>query len=107
MCLAFVKFRPSINRMGHSLTRSLDKNSLSINLAFAFLDPVKGSDIAAKSIERLRQFDTAIVKSYAIDGEFCVFNAYPPARNITTNIPPPGEVWTYGELSAFATAGYV
>jgi hypothetical protein len=61
--------------------------SPSVNLSFAFLDPVKGSDIAAESIARLRQFDIAIAQSYAIDGETCVFNAYPPARDTTRNMP--------------------
>jgi CRISPR system Cascade subunit CasC len=76
-----------------------------INLGFAFLEPVKGVDIAKESIERLRKFDAAIAEAYGIDGEVCVFNAYPPARDPSRNTPPVDEVWTYAALSAFAAKG--
>jgi CRISPR system Cascade subunit CasC len=76
-----------------------------INLGFAFLEPVKGVDIAKESIERLRKFDAAIAEAYGIDGEVCVFNAYPPTRDPSRNTPPVGEVWTYAALSAFAAKG--
>jgi CRISPR system Cascade subunit CasC len=79
--------------------------SPTINLAFAFLEPVRGADIATESIKRLRNFDAAIAKAYAVTGETCVFNAYPPARDPKSNIPPPGEVWTFAALSAFAAKG--
>lgn len=81
--------------------------SPTINLGFAFLDPVKGADWAKESIKRLREFDTAMAEAYAIDGEVCVFNAYPPARDPKSNTPPPNEVWTYRGLSAFAAEGLV
>jgi CRISPR system Cascade subunit CasC len=79
--------------------------SATINLGFAFLEPVKGADLANESIKRLREFDAAIAEAYAIDGEACVFNAYPPARDPKSNTPPPGEVWTFAALSAFAAEG--
>jgi CRISPR system Cascade subunit CasC len=79
--------------------------SPTVNLGFAFLDPVKGTDIAKESIERLRRFDVAMAEAYGTDGEVCVFNAYPPARDPSRNTPPAGEVWTYAELSAFAAKG--
>jgi CRISPR system Cascade subunit CasC len=76
-----------------------------INLGFAFLDPVKGADLVKESIKRLREFEAAIAEAYAITGEACVFNAYPPARDPKSNTPPPGEVWTYAGLSNFAAEG--
>jgi CRISPR system Cascade subunit CasC len=79
--------------------------SATVNLGFAFLEPVKGADVAKESIKRLRDFDAAIVEAYAIAGEACVFNAYPPARDPNSNTPPAGEVWTYAALSAFAAEG--
>jgi CRISPR system Cascade subunit CasC len=79
--------------------------SASVNLGFAFLEPVKGADVAKESIKRLREFDATIAEAYAIDGDACVFNAYPPARDPNSNIPPAGEVWTYAALSAFAVGG--
>ena len=79
--------------------------SATVNLGFAFLEPVKGADVAKESIKRLREFDAAISEAYAIDGEACIFNAYPPARDPNSNTPPPGEVWTYAALSAFAAGG--
>jgi CRISPR system Cascade subunit CasC len=75
------------------------------NLSFAFLEPVKGADVAKESIKRLREFDTAIAEAYGIDGDLCIFNAYPPARDPKSNTPPPGEVWTFAALSAFAAEG--
>jgi CRISPR system Cascade subunit CasC len=51
--------------------------SATVNLGFAFLDPVKGADVAKESIKRLRDFDAAIAEAYAIAGQACVFNAYP------------------------------
>ena len=79
--------------------------SATVNLGFAFLECVKGADVAKESIKRLREFDAAIAEAYAIDGEACIFNAYPPARDPNSNTPPPGEVWTYAALSAFAAEG--
>jgi CRISPR system Cascade subunit CasC len=79
--------------------------SPTINLGFAFLDPVRGADIAKASIERLRKFDAVVAEAYGINGEVCAFNAYPPARDPKHNTPPEGEAWTYDALEAFAIKG--
>jgi CRISPR system Cascade subunit CasC len=77
----------------------------SVNALAAFLAPVRpgrDQDLMAASIDRLRDYLSAVRKAYGFDSDIRAFNGHPAARQ--GNAPPQGEVWALEELQAFVAA---